>query len=202
MGKEAHCIAHYQGQSSSGTLQLETDDVRFKGDFRLKIPLKTIQQAVAQDGALRVRWPDGEARFELGAAAAKWAEQITNPKSLLDKLGVKPGLSVAVVGITDEEFLSDLHERVSGVRGGAPARGTDLVFFQADLPKQLDALKKLKAAINSDGVIWVVTPKKRPEIADTVVMAAGKSAGLVDVKVVRFSETHSALKFVIPRNQR
>ena len=29
-------------------------------------------------------------------------------------------------------------------------------------------------------------------------MAAGKAAGLVDVKVVKFSETHTAEKFVIP----
>jgi hypothetical protein len=33
-------------------------------------------------------------------------------------------------------------------------------------------------------------------------MAAGKAAGLVDVKVVRFSETHTAEKFVIPKSRR
>jgi hypothetical protein len=35
-------------------------------------------------------------------------------------------------------------------------------------------------------------------ITEGDVMAAGKAAGLVDVKVVRFSETHTAEKFVIP----
>jgi hypothetical protein len=30
-------------------------------------------------------------------------------------------------------------------------------------------------------------------------MAAGRSAGLVDVKVASFSATHSAAKFVIPK---
>jgi len=30
------------------------------------------------------------------------------------------------------------------------------------------------------------------------VIAAAKEAGLVDVKVVRFSDTHTALKLVIP----
>jgi len=33
-------------------------------------------------------------------------------------------------------------------------------------------------------------------------MDAGKSAGLVDVKVVGFSPTHSALKFVTPVKDR
>jgi hypothetical protein len=33
-------------------------------------------------------------------------------------------------------------------------------------------------------------------------MAAGKAAGLVDVKVVSFSSTHTAEKFVIPISKR
>jgi hypothetical protein len=33
-------------------------------------------------------------------------------------------------------------------------------------------------------------------------MTAGKRAGLVDVKVVSFSATHTAEKFVIPRADR
>jgi hypothetical protein len=33
-------------------------------------------------------------------------------------------------------------------------------------------------------------------------MTAGKLAGLVDVKVVSFSATHTAEKFVIPRRAR
>jgi hypothetical protein len=33
-------------------------------------------------------------------------------------------------------------------------------------------------------------------------MKAGKAAGLVDVKVVRFSDTHTAEKFVVPVNMR
>jgi hypothetical protein len=33
-------------------------------------------------------------------------------------------------------------------------------------------------------------------------MKAGQAAGLVDVKVVRFSETHTAEKFVVPKKLR
>ena len=33
-------------------------------------------------------------------------------------------------------------------------------------------------------------------------MSAGKAAGLVDTKVVAFSPTHTALKFVIPLSRR
>ena len=49
-----------------------------------------------------------------------------------------------------------------------------------------------------NGGIWAVSPKGDPSIADVVVMAAARDAGLVDNKVVRWSDTHTALKLVIP----
>ena len=202
MGKETRCTAHFEKQSSAGTLQHESDELRFRGDFRLKIPLKQITKALAKNGELRVQWPEGEACFELGEVAVKWADAINNPKSLLDKLGVKPDHIVSVIGIDDEGFLADLNRRVPNVTSGKPARDSDLVFFQADQPKQLEQLKKLAKTIQPTGAVWVITPKKRAEIADTVVINAGKAAGLVDVKVARFSDSHTALKFVIPVGRR
>lgn len=64
------------------------------------------------------------------------------------------------------------------------------------------ALKKLKSLqdhIRKDGAIWVVSLNgKRAKIRDVQVIAAAKAAGLVDNKVVAFSETHTALRLVIP----
>ena len=60
----------------------------------------------------------------------------------------------------------------------------------------------LKAALQPAGSLWVIRPKGRPEIPERAVMAAGKAAGLVDVKVVSFSPTHTAEKFVIPLKDR
>ena len=45
--------------------------------------------------------------------------------------------------------------------------------------------------------LWVVYPKGRKDITQAQVMAAGLAAGLVDNKVCSFSETHTALRFVI-----
>ena len=52
--------------------------------------------------------------------------------------------------------------------------------------------------MNRNGAIWVVYPKGRQDIREVDVIAAGKSAGFTDNKVCRFSETHTALRFVIP----
>jgi hypothetical protein len=44
--------------------------------------------------------------------------------------------------------------------------------------------------------------KPEAKIKDVDVIAAAKAAGLVDNKVVSFSETHTALRLVIPVDQR
>jgi hypothetical protein len=202
MGKEATCTARFKRQTSEGKLRLETDDLTFRGDFRLKIPLKQIESVSVSDGELKVRYPEGDARFLLGTAAPKWAEAISQPKTLLDKLGVKPGMTVSVLDVTDQDFIADLRSRVPDCAVDRPAKGSDLIFYQADEPKQLKKLEKFVPDLTPAGGIWVITPKRRPEIADTVVIAAGKAAGLVDVKVARFSELYTALKFVIPKAKR
>ena len=39
-------------------------------------------------------------------------------------------------------------------------------------------------------------------VSESEVRTAGRAAGLIDVKVVRFSDTHTADKFVIPKEER
>src|SRR5262245_40036661 len=202
MGREAHCTAHHDGVASAGKLLLETDDLLFRGEFRLQIPRNQIASVAARNGELLVTWATGSARFELGGAAQRWAESIRQPKSLLDKLGVKPDHSVSVIGVANDDFLADHTGRTDEVTVGRAVKPRDIIFFQTDNPNELKALDALAGMIRPDGAIWVITPKKRPEIADTVAMKAGKAAGLVDVKVVRFSDTYTALKFVIPREKR
>ena len=202
MGREAHCTAHYNGATSAGKLQHETDHLLFRGDYRLRISLKELKQVQASNGALRVDWASETATFELGNGAASWANALNNPKTVLDKLGVKPEHRVSVLAVTDADFLADLARRTADVSQDRAVKGSDLIFLQADQADDLDMLGKLGRQINPNGAVWVVTPRKRPDVADTVVIAAGRAAGLVDVKVVRFSDTHTALKFVIPKKLR
>jgi hypothetical protein len=71
-----------------------------------------------------------------------------------------------------------------------------------DRRDDLARLKSLKPSIRRAGAIWVVFPKGRKEVREVDVIAAGPSAGLVDNKVVRFSDTHTALRFVVPLSRR
>jgi hypothetical protein len=74
----------------------------------------------------------------------------------------------------------------------------DLVFLSADSIGELALLHDLRRSIVSNGAIWVVSRKGRDAtIRDTDVIAAALDAGLVDNKVVSFSDTHTSLRLVI-----
>lgn len=127
------------------------------------------------------------------------AERDYSDRALLDKLGVKPEQKIAILGVTDAAFLEDLAERAPDFVGDKlPAGGADIVFAAAEDTRALARLKSLAGAIAKNGAIWVVYPKGQKHIREVDVIAAGKSAGLTDNKVCRFSETHTALRFVIP----
>ena len=78
------------------------------------------------------------------------------------------------------------------------------MLFRSDVTREaeLSRLEKLTASLKPNGAIWIIRPKGRPEISERATMASGNAAGLVDVKVVGFSATHTAEKFVIPLAQR
>ena len=203
MGAESQCTVEFDGQRSEGRAQLETDHLIFRGAFRLNIARKSITQLDATDGMLRVTFPEGTAVFELGPTAAKWADKIKNPPSLLDKLGVKPGMRVAVVGVDDESFLAQLADRTIDIARKTPRKGTEIIFFGARSVADLARLGKLRDYLTPAGAIWVIHTKgKGATFKDVDVFGAAKKAGLVDVKVAGFSSTHTAEKLVVPVKDR
>jgi hypothetical protein len=56
--------------------------------------------------------------------------------------------------------------------------------------------------MKGSAALWVVYPKGQKSITETDVIGAGRKVGLKDVKVVGFSTTHTALKFVFPVEKR
>src|SRR5690242_221680 len=118
MGQEAKCEVRYGGRLSAGKALLETDELIFRGDFRLLISLKSIQSLETADGELRVKWPEGAAIFKLGTAAEKWAHKIRNPRTRADKLDVKPGVRVSLIGVADATFRSELEPRAGAISEG------------------------------------------------------------------------------------
>jgi len=81
---------------------------------------------------------------------------------------------------------------------GWPLAESDLIFVEANSREALAVLSDLRPLIRPTGAIWVISNKgKLATIRDTDVIEATLAAGLVDNKVVAFSETQTSLRAVI-----
>jgi hypothetical protein len=118
---------------------------------------------------------------------------------LLDKLGIRPGMRVALIDIDDPGIRAQIADRTTDVTEGWPEPDTDVVLLGADSFAGLASLKDLAALIRPNGAIWVVSRKgKDATLRDVDVIDTAKAARLVDNKVASFSATHTALRLVIP----
>jgi hypothetical protein len=202
MGREVLCNVRSGGRTASGKALFETSEIIFRGDLRLKIPFASVKSVVARDGELHLKWGSESAVFELGEQAEKWAYKILHPKSTAEKLGIKPGFTISTIAMSDNKFVQDLRALAKSFSNSKALKNSDMVFFGVVKAPELARVKGLIPALASAGALWIVYPKGRNEITEVQVLNAGRAAGLVDVKVVKFSETHTALKFVRPKTKR
>ena len=122
-------------------------------------------------------------------------------RSLADKLGMKPGLRIAIVGEPRgyQRALGPLPPGTTRVRA---LRGPlDLVqVFVRSAGELASRGPALKAALAPAGALWVSWPKKASKVPtdldENVVRAIGLDLGLVDVKVCAVDDVWSGLKFV------
>jgi hypothetical protein len=107
-----------------------------------------------------------------------------------------------VFGKLDGEFLKKLKEQKSAVSPGKVMNGASWTFIGIETREELGKIKRLAGKMKGSTALWVVYPKGQKSITEMDVIGAGRKAGLKDVKVVGFSVTHTALKFVIPVGKR
>jgi hypothetical protein len=205
MGYETKCRARVTDaagvvREADSTVLLETDELIVRGEARIKIPRTAIQNATVRAGTLTVTAPQGTIAMSLGPdSAQKWLKKIQEPpKRLIDKLDVKPGAKVWLLGIDDETLISQIEERTSEVTRGKTASACDVVFVGVETTKDLDRIGRAAKAITDSGAIWAVHRKGASGIPDTTIFAAAKALGLTYTKVARVSDTHTAEKLVRP----
>jgi hypothetical protein len=153
-------------------------------------------------------WP--RMRSALKAALAMPVVDPVVPRSRLDgysgtplpkKLGVKDGMTVALVG-APERFEDLLPGVDADIRRGARGRSDLALLFvrsRAELLKRLETV-----AGRAQGEIWVCWPKKASgvvtDIGESFVRETGLARGLVDYKIAAIDATWSGLRFT--RRQR
>jgi hypothetical protein len=202
MGNELSCTLQHNGKSFSGKALLESSEIIFRGGTRFRIPLSSITRIHASAGELRVHTKDGLAIFELGAKAEQWHQKITNPKSVVEKLGLKPGQCVSLMGSFPVDFLASLKAHGASIAKDRIAKDSPWIFLAANEKADLYRVSSIAKEVQGATALWLVYPKGQKSITESGVRSAGLKAGLVDTKVVRFSATLTALKFVLPKSRR
>ena len=122
-------------------------------------------------------------------------------RSLVDKLGIKEGHRVAILGAPAgyAKILGELPPKVEPVK---ELRGENdfLHFFTKSRPALERKFPALKSSLAQTGTLWISWPKGSSgvptDLNENFVREIGLSNGLVDVKVCAIDETWSGLKFV------
>ena len=122
-------------------------------------------------------------------------------RSLVDKLGIKPGTAVTILGAPRgyRATLGPLPETSRVKRALGP--GLAIVqFFTKSRQELASRFPALARSLAPDGALWISWPKGSSgvptDLTESVVRAVGLAAGLVDVKVCAVDDTWSGLKFV------
>jgi len=122
-------------------------------------------------------------------------------RSLVDKLGIKPGTRIAILN-APRGYRATLQPLPPGVRITVTARGSlpFIHFFTKSRRAFESKLPGLLRALTPDGALWVSWPKRVSGVAtdmtEDVVRAVAVPTGLVDVKVAAVDDVWSGLKLV------
>ena len=202
MGNEVTGAVREGKERHEGKILLETSALLFRGPhYRLKIAFVEMRAVQAANGELRIDTKNGALAFEVGTVAQKWREKILHPKTRVQKLGVKDGTPVRLLGDFDADFMKELKSSKANVGGVSPSEAQN-IFLAIDGKSSLATIAKHARSMKGAEVLWLVYPKGKKEVTENDVLSAGRKSGLKDVKVVGFSPTHTALKFVIPIGKR
>jgi hypothetical protein len=123
-------------------------------------------------------------------------------RPLVDKLGIKPGARVALVG-APEGFAATLAPLPDGVRLTTRlSKGVDVaVMFTTSRARLENRWDALTTAVGPGGAVWVAWPKRASgvptDMTDHVVRAVVLPTGWVDVKVVAIDDTWTGVRCVL-----
>ncbi len=126
---------------------------------------------------------------------------------LPQKLGIRPGARLAIVG-APPEFTRTLGVLPDGVEhtglSGAPV--DVLIAFYTDAASLRASFERQARSVASDGALWIAWPKRASGVATdldgNVLRDVGLPTGMVDNKVCAIDDTWSGLRFVVRKENR
>lgn len=200
MGREAR-IAYTSGKERAEVrAHLDSASLQLSGGKKLIVQLSDVRTAKVVGEDLAVETTTAKFKLALGAKeAAAWAKGMLNPPSLADKLSVKAGTAVLIVGERIDEIDDAVAKATKVERApkltAAQAKAANIVILTLlteTAPKQIEAAAKV---LPKGTALWLVYTKGVKPNGDDIIALARK-AGLKDTKVARISVMHAALRFI------
>jgi len=177
------------------------------------VPLVFVEGSREKVAAVKAHLPDaafttwGRIRRDLQKALRSPPANPTVPKSNLagysgtplpKKLGIAPGMKVALVG-APRGFVDGLGEIPDGVRFVEHAARCDLLLWFVKTRDELRRRIGRMGDLFERGGLWICWPKRTSgvstDLGEPTVREVGLSSGLVDYKTCAVDATWSGLKF-------
>lgn len=125
-------------------------------------------------------------------------------KPLVEKLGVKPGSTLVLIGAPEgaERLLEPMPPGVTLRHGNRGRRATTLWFVTSrrELERRFAAVRKAVA----EGTLWMAWPKRSSgvdtDLTEDVIRDLALAVGWVDTKVCAIDETWSGLRLTQRRS--
>ena len=201
MGLEAKCTVEWLATKRTAALHLDSRhlDVRLKP--ALRIAFDAIRSTRLEAGRLVLELPEGPH----GCCISERTPPPSGPRRSVSPRAdsTSSGSSLAcasVYSMLSMPVSSASWRRLRESRrpSDSSKRAAIVILFTPDTTA-LAVLTSIKKALTPNGAVWVLRTKgKTAAVSEDAVRGAARRAGLVDVKVLAFSETLSALKLVIP----
>ena len=194
MGLERNAVVRVDRERGDCKVLLEADGLILRGAIKRQIAPTSMTDLKAADGQLSFQANGESVRIELGDDAEKWLDRILNPRSRCQKLGVKVGQHVCLLG-EPEDGIAAAIEEITGTKPFTRLQnGLDLVLLFVEEPESLDQLKGVAAKLEDKGAVWVIFPKGRRDLAHEPVVAAGRKANLSLSKSMAFSDRLTGIR--------
>jgi hypothetical protein len=121
-------------------------------------------------------------------------------RTLVQKLGAKPGERVEIAGDVGSGLRRDVKEAIGrGLVRSGPLDGA--IVLVESLDEAREAFAEYRPRLQDTGYLWLITRKRgRDGYLDQMKLVPhGKSVGLIDNKTCSVDEERSGIRFVVPR---
>lgn len=127
-------------------------------------------------------------------------ERDYSQRTVVQKLGIKPGARVEIAGEVGRSLRSEVKDALG--RGLVRSGELDGAIVGVDsLETAPETILRYRARLRDSGYLWVVTRKRGHDdyVDQMKLVPIAKKLGLIDNKTCSIDEGHSGIRFVVPR---